>query len=397
DRTGIATLKVGYNRVHGYYLELSRAQARAAELPADYQRRQTLKAAERYVTAELKRFESRILSAAEQAQRREKLLYEALLEHVGTFVPPLQRIAAGIAELDVLACFAERAAALQWVVPELTDARIISITGGRHPVVERHLAEPFVANDLQLDASRKLLLVTGPNMGGKSTYMRQAALIALLAHVGSCVPASAATLGPLDAIYSRIGAADNLAGGQSTFMVEMSEVANILHNASADSLVIVDEIGRGTSTYDGLSLAWAAAEHLATRNRAYTLFSTHYFELTRMAENTPGVVNVRLDAVESGEDVVFLHSVRDGPANRSFGLAVARRAGVPAAVVARARAVLASLEARPAPEIATDTPQLPLFPGPQALLDALAALDPDNLTPREALAALYRLRGLLED
>ncbi|MEQ8234712.1 MAG: DNA mismatch repair protein MutS [Gammaproteobacteria bacterium] len=397
ERTGIATLKVGYNRVHGYYLELSRAQARAAELPADYQRRQTLKAAERYVTTELKRFETRILSAAEQAQRREKLLYEQLLEHVAAHVAQLQRIASGVAELDVLACFAERAEALQWVAPELTAQRMITISGGRHPVVERHLHEPFVANDLVLDETRKLLLVTGPNMGGKSTYMRQAALIALLAHVGSFVPADAATLGPIDAIYSRIGAADNLAGGQSTFMVEMSEVANILHNAGPDSLVIVDEIGRGTSTYDGLSLAWAAAEHLATRNHAYTLFSTHYFELTRMAEHTAGVVNVRLDAVESGDDVVFLHTVCEGPANRSFGLAVARRAGVPPAVVARARAVLDSLETRAAPEVAPTTPQLPLFPDPHPLLEALAAVDPDSLSPRQALETLYRLRGLLEE
>ena len=397
ERTGIGTLKVGYNRVHGYYLELSRAQARAAELPADYQRRQTLKAAERYVTSELKRFESRILSAAEHAQRREKALYDALLDRVAQEVAQLQRTAAGVAELDVLTCFAERAEALQWVAPELIDTRLIDIVGGRHPVVERNLDEPFVANDLRLDETRKLLLVTGPNMGGKSTYMRQTALIALLAHVGSFVPATRATLGPIDAIYSRIGAADNLAGGQSTFMVEMSEVANILHNATPDSLVIVDEIGRGTSTYDGLSLAWAAAEHLATRNRAYTLFSTHYFELTRMAENTPGVVNVRLDAVESGEEVVFLHSVREGPANRSFGLAVARRAGVPPAVVTRARAVLDSLETRATPELAPTSPQMPLFPGPHPLVEALEMIDPDNLSPRQALETLYRLRSLLDE
>ncbi|MGE0484780.1 MAG: DNA mismatch repair protein MutS [Gammaproteobacteria bacterium] len=394
-RSGIATLKVGYNRVHGYYIEVSRAQA--GKVPADYQRRQTLKAAERYVTAELKQFETRILGAADKAARREKALYDALVERVATDVPRLQRAAAALASLDVLATFAERAAILQWVQPEFTDEAVIHIAGGRHPVVERFLDQPFVANDLELGESRRLLLVTGPNMGGKSTYMRQTALIALLAHVGSFVPATAARFGPLDAIYSRIGAADNLAGGQSTFMVEMSEVANILHNATTASLVIVDEIGRGTSTYDGLALAWAAAEHLAVTNRAFTLFSTHYFELTRLAESAPGVANVRLDAVEHGDDVVFMHSVREGPANRSFGLAVARRAGVPSGVVRRARELLQSLEDRPPGTNADSAPQMPLFGGVHPVVEALEMLDPDALSPRDALETLYRLRSLLDD
>ncbi|MEX2479649.1 MAG: DNA mismatch repair protein MutS [Gammaproteobacteria bacterium] len=398
ERSGIANLKVGYNRVHGYYLELARSQA--GKVPADYQRRQTLKSAERYVTDELKAFESHILSAAEKALRREKQLYEALLVEVGAHVASLQTSAAAVAEIDVLAAFAERAETLDWVQPELAPTAGIDIRAGRHPVVEHVLAEPFIANDLYLDESRKLLLITGPNMGGKSTYMRQAALIALLAHIGSFVPADAAVLGPLDAIHSRIGAADDLAGGQSTFMVEMAEVANILHNASETSLVIVDEIGRGTSTYDGLALAWAAAEHLANRNRSFTLFSTHYFELTRLAESSSRIANVRLDAIEHGDDVVFMHSVRDGPASRSFGLAVARRAGVPRQVVERARDMLAQLEHRGATQAARETspdnPQLSLFRPAPAVIEELTALDPDALTPRQALETLYRLRGLLE-
>jgi DNA mismatch repair protein MutS len=394
ERSGIATLKVGYNRVHGYYIEVSRAQA--GKVPDDYQRRQTLKAAERYVTAELKQFEARILGAADKAARREKALYDGLVERVAADVSRLQRAAAALATLDVLATFAERAAVLQWTQPTFADEAHIRITGGRHPVVERFLDQPFVANDLALDESRRLLLVTGPNMGGKSTYMRQAALVALLAHIGSFVPAAAASFGPLDAIYSRIGAGDNLAGGQSTFMVEMSEVANILHNATTASLVIVDEIGRGTSTYDGLALAWAAAEHLAADNRAFTLFSTHYFELTRLADSTPGVANVRLDAVEHGDDVVFMHSVREGPANRSFGLAVARRAGVPGSVLQRARELLQRLEER-APGTLQSAPQMPLFSNVHPVVEALEMIDPDALSPRDALETLYRLRSLLDD
>ncbi|MBX9605036.1 MAG: DNA mismatch repair protein MutS [Gammaproteobacteria bacterium] len=393
ERSGIPTLKVGYNRVHGYYIELTRAQAERA--PADYTRRQTLKGVERYITPEIKNFENHILTAADRALRREKALYDALLAELTPVLRPLETTAAALAELDVLTAFAERAETLSLVAPDFVDEPCVHILGGRHPLVEHFQATPFVANDLSLHDARRLLLVTGPNMGGKSTYMRQATLIALLAHIGSFVPARAVTLGPLDAIYSRIGAGDNLAGGQSTFMVEMAETANILHHATAASLVIVDEIGRGTSTYDGMSLAWAAAEHLATRNRAFTLFATHYFELTALADEVPGVANVRLDAIEHGDDVVFMHSVSEGPASRSFGIAVARRAGVPPTVIARARALLETLERRHAQEPRGEAPQLPLFDRPHPALEALATLDPDQLTPREALDALYRLRGLL--
>lgn len=393
-RSGIAGLKVGYNRVHGYYIELSRAQA--ARVPADYTRRQTLKGVERYVTPELKGFESRMLSATEKALRRERELYDALLAEVAGYLTELQASAAALAELDVLASFAERAATLQWTAPELSANEGISIIGGRHPVVESCHSEPFVANDLVLDPERKLLLITGPNMGGKSTYMRQAALIALLAHIGSFVPADRAVFGPLDGIYSRIGASDNLAGGQSTFMVEMAEVAHILRHAGPTSLVIVDEIGRGTSTYDGMALAWAAAEHLACVNRCHALFATHYFELTALAETVPGCANVRLDAVEHGDDVLFLHSVSEGPANRSFGIAVARLAGLPAATLARARALLDSLETRDQAASAQRSPQLPLFQPDHPVVAALTAVDPDTLSPRQALDTLYRLRSLIE-
>lgn len=401
ERSGIAQLKVGYNRVHGYYIEVSRAQA--ANVPEDYARRQTLKAAERYVTPELKAFEARILGASERALRREKALYEALVAAVAADVAALQTNASALAELDVLAAFAERATALQLVQPRFRSAPGLDIEGGRHLLVEQFQDAPFVANDLRLDADRRLLVVTGPNMGGKSTYMRQNALIALLAHAGCFVPATAAEFGPLDAVYSRVGASDNLAGGQSTFMVEMSEIANILHNATPASLVIVDEIGRGTSTYDGMALAWAAAEHLARVNRAFTLFATHYFELTALAEEVAGVANVRLDAVEHGEDVVFMHAVREGAASRSFGIAVARRAGVPRPVVERARTRLAALERReppPVPATAADdgrAPQLALFPGEHPVVEALEMIDLDGLTPREALETLYRLRSLLDE
>ncbi|CAN0292668.1 unnamed protein product, partial [Phaeothamnion confervicola] len=358
-------------------------------------RRQTLKGVERYITPELKGFETHILTAADRALRRERELYESLLIALLPEVRALQDTSAALAELDVLASFAERAESLQLCAPEFCSEPRLSISGGRHPLVEQFQDTPFVANDLELDDARRLLLITGPNMGGKSTYMRQTALITLLAHIGSFVPARAALIGPIDAIYSRIGAGDNLAGGQSTFMVEMSETANILHHATAASLVIVDEIGRGTSTYDGMSLAWAAAEHLAQRNRAFTLFATHYFELTALADEVPTVANVRLDAVEHGEDVVFMHSVSAGPASRSFGIAVARRAGVPATVIARARALLDTLERRHPQQNQHEAPQLPLFDRPHPALAALSELDPDRLTPREALDALYRLRALI--
>ncbi|MBT5723458.1 MAG: DNA mismatch repair protein MutS [Gammaproteobacteria bacterium] len=397
--TGLSTLKVGYNRVHGYYIEISKSQAEKA--PVHYVRRQTLKNAERFITPELKTFESHILSAGEKALRREKMLFEALLEHLGTYVTRLQKIGKAVAELDVLAAFAERAHVLQWTCPEFVQHPKISIIGGRHPLVERFQEQAFVANDLKLDEQRKLLLITGPNMGGKSTYMRQNALITLLAHIGSFVPAKTAELGPVDAIYTRIGAADDLAGGQSTFMVEMSEVANILHNASPTSLVIIDEIGRGTSTYDGLALAWAAAEHLSRANRCFALFATHYFELTELAENEAQIANVQLEAIEHGEHVVFLHSVAEGAASRSFGLAVARRAGVPQSVIGRANEILNQLElpdrhpaGRPS---GSDEVQMPLFRSDHPVIEALELINADTLSPLQALETLYRLRSLLDD
>ncbi|MBN2885298.1 MAG: DNA mismatch repair protein MutS [Chromatiaceae bacterium] len=400
ERTGIATLKVGYNRVHGYYIELSRAQAEQA--PADYLRRQTLKGAERYITPELKRFEDEILSSRERALAREKALYEALLATLALDLAPLQASAQGIATLDVLASFAERALALDWSCPRLLDTPLIEIEGGRHPVVEQVLDDPFVPNDLQLDASRRMLVITGPNMGGKSTYMRQNALIVLLAHAGSFVPARAARLGPVDRIFSRIGASDDLAGGRSTFMVEMEETANILNNATAHSLVLMDEIGRGTSTFDGLSLAWACAEALASRIGAYTLFATHYFELTRLPEEHRGIANVHLDAVEHDHSIVFMHALREGPASQSYGLAVAALAGVPPEVIARARERLRELEAGSRQSGARGAEQLCLFPlepepeppAPHPVCLELETLDPDSLSPREALDALYRLKAL---
>ena len=393
DRVGIPTLKVGYNRVHGYYIELGRSRGDAA--PADYIRRQTLKSAERYVTAELKAFETRILRAHEQATLRERQLYESLLATLAAQTAGLQRSAAAIAEVDVLAALAERAETLRFRAPEFSAEPGIVIEQGRHPVVEGHGDTPFVANDLILGNERRMLIVTGPNMGGKSTYMRQAALIAILAHIGSFVPAERACFGPLDVIFSRIGASDSVSRGQSTFMVEMTETANILRNATAQSLVLVDEIGRGTSTFDGMSLAWAAAEHLARVNRAFTLFATHYFELTALAAELPAVANVRMDAVEHEEKVVFLHAVREGPANQSFGLAVALLAGVPREVVNRARARLAELTARHAGLVDSGQTPLPLAPPPPPALQLLRSVDPDTLTPRAALELVYRLHDLL--
>ncbi|MCE7903446.1 MAG: DNA mismatch repair protein MutS [Gammaproteobacteria bacterium PRO9] len=394
-RTGLPSLKVGYNRVHGYYIELSRGQA--AQAPDDYQRRQTLKGAERYITPELKEFEGKVLSARDRALAREKELYAALLATLGERLVALQAMAAALAELDVLANLAERSRKLDYCRPELADEPGISIRAGRHPVVERLLDAPFVANDLELGDDRRLLVITGPNMGGKSTWMRQAALIALLAHIGSFVPAESARFGPLDRIFTRIGAADDLAGGRSTFMVEMTETANILHNATEHSLVLMDEIGRGTSTFDGLSLAWAAAHHIAERVRAFTLFATHYFELTALPSEVPACANVHLDATEHGDQLVFLHAVKDGPASRSYGLQVAALAGVPATVVERARRYLQRLESESAAHRNARTPQqeLDLSPpvaAPDPLRDALAALDPDTLTPKAALEALYHLK-----
>lgn len=398
--SGITTLKVGYNRVHGYYIEITKAQSDKA--PTHYTRRQTTKNAERYITEELKTFEDKVLSAKERSLMRERALYEALLDTLTEKLEPLKTAAAAMAELDVLSNLAERAEALDWNPPQLTDEPGIAIERGRHPVVEKVRDEPFEPNDLKLDDSRRMLVITGPNMGGKSTYMRQNALIVLLAHIGSYVPAASAVIGPVDRIFTRIGAGDDLSRGQSTFMVEMSETANILHNATADSLVLMDEVGRGTSTYDGLSLARAAAVHLARNSRAYTLFATHYFELTELANEFAAIANVHLDAVEYGEQLVFMHAVKEGPANRSFGLQVAALAGLPKSVIADARRTLAELErgmhqhaSTPAPA-AESSPQLGLFAPaqPSAAERALEQIDPDALTPREALEALYRLKQL---
>jgi DNA mismatch repair protein MutS len=398
--SGIPTLKVGYNRVHGYYLEISKAQADKA--PTHYTRRQTLSNAERYITEELKQFEDKVLSARERALSRERLLYEQILDELNLRLEPLKRCAAALAELDVLAAFAERAQVLDWSQPELSDEPGLRIERGRHPVVEAVRSEPFEPNDLVLDDARRMLVITGPNMGGKSTYMRQNALIVLLAHIGSFVPATRAVIGPIDRILTRIGAGDDLARGQSTFMVEMSETSYILHHATSQSLVLMDEIGRGTSTYDGLALAEACARHLAHSNRAYTLFATHYFELTTLAEPGSGIVNVHLDAVEHGDQLVFMHAVKEGPADRSFGLQVAALAGLPKSVITQARGRLAELEQHsrdaPAPSFATaalDAPQqIGLFAPTSAALDALASIDPDELTPKQALEALYRLKAL---
>ena len=396
--SGISTLKVGYNRVHGYYIEISKGQSDKA--PTHYTRRQTTKNAERYITEELKTFEDKVLSAKERSLMRERALYEALLDTLTEQLEPLKQAAAGMAELDVLCTLAERAEALDWNMPELTDVAGIAIERGRHPVVEKVREEPFEPNDLALDDDRRMLVITGPNMGGKSTYMRQNALIVLLAHIGSYVPAASAVIGPIDRIFTRIGAGDDLSRGQSTFMVEMSETANILHNATPQSLVLMDEVGRGTSTYDGLALARAAAVHLAAASRAYTLFATHYFELTELASEYATIANVHLDAVEYGEQLVFMHAVKEGPANRSFGLQVAALAGLPKSVIADARRTLAELERGmhahvAAPASAPASPQLVLFAAtPSAAERELASMDVDAMSPREALEVLYRLKSL---
>jgi len=401
-RTGISTLKVGYNRIHGYYIEISRGQA--GQAPADYIRRQTLKNAERYITPELKTFEDKALSAKSRALAREKALYEDLLETLNQQLVPLQDSAAAIAELDVLATLAERAETLNFSQPELIEDEIIDIREGRHPVVEQVLDAPFIPNDVCFAADRRMLIVTGPNMGGKSTYMRQTALIVLLAHIGSYVPAKSARIGIVDQIFTRIGSSDDLAGGRSTFMVEMTETANILHNATARSLVLMDEVGRGTSTFDGLSLAWAAAVHLVSRLRAFTLFATHYFELTRLPDQFPQAANVHLDATEYNDHIVFLHTIQEGPASRSYGLQVAKLAGIPAPVVAAAKRKLGELEHSAAPTagplaMASGAPQQPdLFAAPvtHAAVDRLRDIDPDAFSAREALDLLYELKGLVD-
>jgi DNA mismatch repair protein MutS len=398
ERTGLANLKVEYNSVHGFYIELSRVQAENA--PPEYRRRQTLKNAERYITPELKAFEDKVLSANERALAREKALYESLLEQLSVDIPSLQKIATAVAELDVLACFAERAQVLNYVCPVLQNEPELTIVDGRHPVVEQVVAsqsQPFIANDASINPFRQLLLITGPNMGGKSTYMRQTALIVLLAHCGCFVPAASARIGIVDRIFTRIGASDDLAGGRSTFMVEMTETANILHNATEHSLVLLDEIGRGTSTFDGLALAWACARHLLERNRSYTLFATHYFELTRLVEDYKQVANVHLDAVEHNDGIVFLHRVEEGAANQSYGLQVAQLAGIPKSTIAAARRKLALLEQ----QSVNNGPQVDLFSNaqpaeaePDPLQELLMDIEPDNMTPKQALEALYQLKGL---
>jgi DNA mismatch repair protein MutS len=397
EATGIANLKVSYNRVHGYYIEISKAQS--ANAPERYVRRQTLKGAERYITPELKGFEDRVLSARERALAREKMLYEALLRELAGGLDTLIPLAEALAELDTLACLAERAERLDYVRPELTDEPGLVIESGRHPVVERVLDEPFVPNDLRLDRERRMLVITGPNMGGKSTFMRQAALIVLMGCMGGFVPARAARIGPIDRIFTRIGASDDLAGGRSTFMVEMTETANILHNATADSLVLLDEIGRGTSTFDGLALAWAAGADLAARLRAFTLFATHYFEMTALPEHYDGVANVHLDAVEHGERIVFLHSLREGPASQSYGLQVAQLAGVPGPVIDAARRKLRQLEneARNPGAVQGELPLAAEPEPPHPVLEQLRTLSPDDLTPRQALDRLYTLVRLARD
>jgi DNA mismatch repair protein MutS len=397
-RSGIATLKVEYNKVHGFYIEVSRAQADKVPVPDDYRRRQTLKNAERYITPELKAFEDKALSAQDRALAREKALFEALLDTLTPHVPDLLSIAAALAEIDVLASQAERAGTLRLNAPEYSEEPGIVIRGGRHPVVEAQVAH-FIANDVALNRGRQMLLITGPNMGGKSTYMRQVALITLLACCGVWVPAGSAKIGDIDQIFTRIGASDDLAGGRSTFMVEMTETAHILHNASANSLVLLDEIGRGTSTFDGLALAWAVARHLVTATRAFTLFATHYFELTQLANEFKQLANVHLDAKEHGADLVFLHAVEEGPASQSYGIQVARLAGVPTPVIHAARRHLRELEdaqLQPGPQGDLFAAHLPNDePPPHPALDQLRELDPDTLTPKAALDMLYALKAHL--
>ncbi len=398
ERTGIQTLKVGYNKVHGYYLEASRAAA--AQIPADYQRRQTLKNAERYIIPELKTYEDKVLQAQSRALAREKWLYEALLNEAAEQLTSLQTTAQTVAELDVLHSFAKQALAHNYCRPSLTHEPGLHLQAARHPVIEANLDEPFIANDVQLDAEQHMLLITGPNMGGKSTYMRQTALIAVLAYCGSYVPADQARLGPIDRIFTRIGASDDLASGRSTFMVEMTEAATILHNATAQSLVLMDEIGRGTSTYDGLALAWACAEALLQHNRALTLFATHYFELTQSIAELPGCRNVHVEASEHDDSIVFEHRVSDGAASRSFGVQVAQLAGLPRPVLQRAKHVLQQLEASPQPQKSTAPQPAPAVQPQEAedhpLVDALRSLELNGMTPLEALQWLARWQQQLK-
>lgn len=408
ERTGLSTLKVGFNRVHGYYIEVSKTHAES--VPTEYTRRQTLKNAERYITEPLKAFEDKVLSANDRALSREKMLYEALVDELAHALDEIKPSVRALAELDVLVCLAQRAEQLQLKRPTLSDAPGIHITQGRHPVVEQVLDAPFIPNDCVLTPDERMMVVTGPNMGGKSTYMRQVALITLLAHAGSFVPAQSAQIGPVDRIFSRIGAGDDLTRGHSTFMVEMVETAHILRHATRHSLVLMDEIGRGTSTFDGLALAWAVAHELAVKIQAMALFATHYFELTKLAEDHAGIRNVHLSAREHGDGIAFLHAVEPGPANQSYGLQVARLAGIPKHVVRQAQTHLAGLEKNQAISAAeANTPQADLFAAPpptpalspepaeSALVKELAKLDPDALSPKEALDALYRLQQIINE
>jgi len=400
-RSGIPNLRVQFNKVHGFYIEVTGSHL--GKVPADYQRRQTLKNAERFITPELKNFEDKALAAEERALAREKWLYEQLLDRLQPHVPALSGLARALASLDALAALAERAATLGWCRPEFVNHPCIDIEAGRHPVVEARLAEtgapPFIANHCRLDAKTRMLVITGPNMGGKSTFMRQVALIVLLAAMGSYVPAAACRLGPIDAIHTRIGAADDLANAQSTFMLEMTEAAAIVHGATEHSLVLMDEIGRGTSTFDGLALAAAIAAHLHDKCRAFTLFATHYFELTEFPATHERAINVHVGAVESGHDIVFLHQIEPGPASRSYGVQVARLAGMPAGLIRQARATLEALEDKARGAVAqvdlfAPPPVAAAVPEPSAVEGALALIDPDRLSPREALEALYRLKAL---
>ncbi len=398
EKLGIDTLKVGFNAVHGYFIQVSRGQSHM--VPIHYVRRQTLKNAERYIIPELKEYEDKVLTSKGKALALEKQLYDELFDLLLPHLAELQKSAAALAELDVLANLAERADTLNYHCPTLTDKPGIRLVEGRHPVVERVLNEPFIANPLSLSPQRRMLIITGPNMGGKSTYMRQTALIVLMAYIGSFVPAEQAEIGPVDRIFTRVGAADDLASGRSTFMVEMTETANILHNATEHSLVLMDEIGRGTSTYDGLSLAWACAESLANRIKALTLFATHYFELTQLPEKMDGVANVHLDAIEHGDTIAFMHSVQDGAASKSYGLAVAALAGVPKEVIKRARQKLRELESLSGNAAATqvDGTQMSLLSAAEETspaVEALENLDPDSLSPRQALEWIYRLKSLV--
>ncbi|KGQ66404.1 DNA mismatch repair protein MutS [Gallibacterium anatis] len=400
QQTGIDTLKIGYNAVHGYYIQISRGQAERA--PTHYIRRQTLKNAERFIIPELKDYEDKVLKAKGAALALEKQLYDELFDLLLPHLSALQTTSLTLAELDVLANLAERAETLNYVAPTFSEQTLISIEAGRHPVVETVLQDPFIANPLDLNQKRHLLIITGPNMGGKSTYMRQTALITLMAYIGSFVPAQQAVIGPIDRIFTRIGASDDLASGRSTFMVEMSEMANILHQATPQSLVLIDEIGRGTSTYDGLSLAWACAEWLATQLKSLTLFATHYFELTSLPQQLPGCLNIHLDAKEHNDTIAFMHSVQEGAANKSYGIAVAQLAGVPRPVIQLAKQKLKQLEklSLQNSQINDYQTELDFNPEPEfdanseAILQQLAQIDPDDLTPKQALAMLYQLKKL---